>query len=146
MSEYNHRTSAAVRTLESTGYTYHGGGLWKPPLGLSSLPLRDAMDRQEVRIGELEAKLRALREQKPFTHYYRHQSPFDGSFFWSSAITYNGVHSTEAMRLYADPVPPRDLSDEEIKSIFRKSISEQGRQIDFVVIGQAIIKAAREAV
>lgn len=27
---------AAVRTLEQRGYTYHGGELWKPPLGSSS--------------------------------------------------------------------------------------------------------------
>jgi hypothetical protein len=26
-------SEAAVRTLESLGYTYHGGELWKPPLG-----------------------------------------------------------------------------------------------------------------
>lgn len=26
-------TQAALRTLDGLGYTYHGGELWKPPLG-----------------------------------------------------------------------------------------------------------------
>ena len=47
--------------------------------------------------------------------------------------------------LYTAP-PLRDLSDDEIKAVFRKSISEQGRQMDFVELGRALIKAAREQV
>lgn len=44
---------AAVKTLEAAGYTYHGGELWKPPLGPSAKPFLD-------RIAELEAALRTI--------------------------------------------------------------------------------------
>jgi hypothetical protein len=41
---------AAVKTLEAAGYTFHGGQLWKPPLGPNPQPLFE-------RIAELEAAL-----------------------------------------------------------------------------------------
>jgi hypothetical protein len=41
---------AATKTLEAVGYTYHGGELWKPPLGSDKLPLL-------TRIAKLEATL-----------------------------------------------------------------------------------------
>lgn len=34
-------TQAALRTLDGLGYTYHGGELWKPPLGGDVTLLRD---------------------------------------------------------------------------------------------------------
>lgn len=35
---------AATHTLERAGYTYHGGELWKPPVGPSASPLLDTID------------------------------------------------------------------------------------------------------
>lgn len=35
MSKPRAPEQAAVRTLRHAGYTYHGGEMWKPPLGLS---------------------------------------------------------------------------------------------------------------
>jgi hypothetical protein len=46
---------AAIKTLEHLGYTYHGGELWKPPLGKPrpSLPdeITDNSESPEYRTG-----------------------------------------------------------------------------------------------
>ncbi len=31
--DYENMREAATKTLEALGYTYHGGVLWKPPIG-----------------------------------------------------------------------------------------------------------------
>ena len=41
---------AAVKTLAAAGYTYHGGQLWKPPLGPSPQPLFKRVDELEAAI------------------------------------------------------------------------------------------------
>lgn len=42
---------AAIRTLEMSGYTYHGGDLWKPPVGKRPAWLDDPTP--EIRVAEL---------------------------------------------------------------------------------------------
>lgn len=49
---------AATRTLDSLNYTYHGGQLWKPPIG--PVPKFDLMEKKDHRISELEEQVRAL--------------------------------------------------------------------------------------
>lgn len=41
MSRVDRERVAAVRTLERMGFTYHGGDLWKPPLGSAPVGLGD---------------------------------------------------------------------------------------------------------
>ncbi|WKL16587.1 hypothetical protein QYQ99_03255 [Comamonas testosteroni] len=45
--------TAAIKTLQNLGYTYHGAELWKPPIG--KVPDFDLIDSLRNRISELEA-------------------------------------------------------------------------------------------
>jgi len=130
---------AAVRTLEHAGYTYHGSTHWKPPLGPSSFPLLELLDKAMTHNIALEAELKALREQKPvawdagiLTRY--HPDPY-----------YNKEkHYPNIKPLYADPVPPvlRDLSDAEISACWHSKLwKSESPHHEFA---RAIIKAARE--
>lgn len=42
------RHSAAVATLESSGYTYHGGQFWKPPIGKAPAYITGAQPKSEL--------------------------------------------------------------------------------------------------
>ena len=48
------KNTAAIATLERMGYTYHGGELWKPPLGKA--PDFDLIDRIHARMEAAEAR------------------------------------------------------------------------------------------
>ena len=50
------KNTAAIATLERMGYTYHGGELWKPPLG-KALDF-DLVDRIHARMEAAEARAR----------------------------------------------------------------------------------------
>lgn len=51
----NERTKSAIKTLEHLGYTNHGGGVWKPPLGKA--PNFDLIDSIRAERDALAAKL-----------------------------------------------------------------------------------------
>ncbi|WP_063664506.1 hypothetical protein [Comamonas thiooxydans] len=56
------RLQAAERTLLGRGYTYHGGELWKPPLGKA--PDFDRNDRNAALLAEIDAHMRDMWDKR----------------------------------------------------------------------------------
>lgn len=56
--QFDRERLAAVRTLQSLGYTYHGGEGWKPPLGPPPHPILKRIDDLEARLAEYRALYR----------------------------------------------------------------------------------------
>jgi hypothetical protein len=114
--------------------------------------------RQQSRIDELEAELRALREQKPVFYRYKFKSPwYEDEDVWMNVHEYNGQPCIESQALYAAPVPPvlRDLSDAELfEAAFDFDCGTNGENKMWLLnhtdhlrwLHDNIIKAAREAV
>jgi hypothetical protein len=104
---------------------------------------------------ELQAELKALREQVPVTYRYKFQSQYEGQYVWrDSTDQYNGNKCIESQPLYAAPVSPvlRDLSDEEILKAWSNALEEIKPKFPSITLSdrklitaRAIIKAVRGA-
>lgn len=51
------------------------------------------------------AVIAKLREQKPVSYYYKHNSTFGDGCFWSHRLAHNGQDALEVMPLYSHPMP-----------------------------------------
>jgi len=155
MSEHDKKALAACRTLEHSGYTYHGGELWKPPLGSCPMPLLEQIEALQAENESLKAQIEAAKNQEPIGILaYRFVTGFE----------FNQMESSDALRIegsrhkvYAAPLPPmlRDMSDEELfdaASNFDCGTHGENTEwrlnspVELRELHDAIIKAAREAV
>ena len=59
INEIEARLQAATRTLEHLGYTYHGGELWKPPVGKP--PNFDLLSAKDAEIERLKSEVSKYR-------------------------------------------------------------------------------------
>lgn len=113
--------SAAIKTLQSIGYTYQGGEFWKPPIGKA--PNFDLIDSLHARIAELNAQQAVPRVVTEQMHVaavkvLRRASGVDGL----------PQRMLDAM-LAAAPTPPaqerKPLTDEQILQAIRTATNDE---------------------
>ena len=62
--ERDRAQTAAVKTLESMKYTYHGGELWKPPLAKPPFCIANDFVPENMKLAEILSKAIALELKK----------------------------------------------------------------------------------
>lgn len=85
---------AAIRTLTAAGYTFHGGTLWKPPLGKFHAPEAETLYRYSTLCLEAESvglKLFANRDGFILRHQHSHEE-------YHQNITLSGVEAAIDLR------------------------------------------------